>query len=208
MQKKVVIAIALIGTIILGGGLWWFGRSSGKTNLISPGVPTTSNEPTKAPSLKILKWEDPAGFIFEYPEGIKINNHPEGKVDYANLELTASNVEGKITVFASDSKYKTVEEWATKDKVSQLTGGGTEISLGGKKARKVVFSDTQRTMVGAIDDEILFTIDFTPESTGYWQKAFDQIVSSFKFWQPTPAESSAPASGGGGEIIEEEEIIE
>lgn len=208
MQKKVVIAIAAVVTIILGGGLWWISRSSEKANLISPGVPTASNEPSKAPSLKILKWEDPAGFIFEYHEGIEINNHPEDKVNYANLELTANNIEGKIVIMASDSKYKTVEEWATKDKMSQLTGGGTEITLGGKKARKLIFSDTQRTMVGVIDDGILFTVDFTPESTGYWQKTFGQIVSSFKFWQPTPAESSAPASGGGGEIIEEEEIIE
>lgn len=202
MQKKVVIIIAVIGTIVLGGGLWWFGRSSEKANLISPKVPPTDNEPSKAPSLKTLKWEDPAGFIFEYPEGVKINNHPEDKVNYANLEMTYPGKEGKIFVLAQDTALKRISDWEKTQTQSSA------VTLGGKEAKKISVN-AGITIIGTIDDGILFTIKEVQETDPtFWQKAFDQIISSFKFWQPTPAESSTPASGGGGEIIEEEEIIE
>lgn len=209
MKKKVAILLVVLGIILLG--IFGLRSLKSKSETVSPAGPLSQEtSPTSAPlESKTLTWKDQAGFIFNYPEGIKINDHPEDNTNYSHLDLTAAEKNGGILIMASDTGYKSAAEWGTKDRRnSQIGGGGTAINLGGKPGRKISFPDDKTTIVGTVDEGILFTIKLTPEESGYWEKTFDQIVSSFEFWQPTPAESSAPASDGGGDVIEEEEIIE
>jgi len=206
MQKKIIVIVAVVGTLVLGGGLWWLSKGSGKGTPVSPEVSQTSSEPAQS-SAEALTWEDPAGFTFEYPQGTKINNHPEDEVNYANLEMTYSANDGKILILAQDTTLKKISDWEkTQIKFSMD-------KLGGKEAKKISLN-TGETTIGTLDSAILFTIQVTPGTDSqFWQKAFDQIVTSFKFWQPTPAQSGSNSatsgtSGGSGDIIEEEEIIE
>ncbi len=191
MQKKLIIIFSIIGVLlVLAGGFWYLKMKSGGTEIVSPDSAKTPDQtgtlPTAAP--KSLVWNDPAGFTFQYDEVLKINNHPEDKVNYANLEITEPGKEGNIFVLASDSKYKDVNEWVQKD--AKIKGGNViEAVFGGKPAKKINLAAPNRIIVGAIDDKILFTVELdlttvtlVVQNADYlknWQKRFAQIVSFF-----------------------------
>lgn len=218
MQKKVLIVLAAVVLVIgVVGGLLWF-RSRQTTSEVSPTKEETSGITPTQTEVKLLTWNDPAGFTFQYDPKLKIDNHPEDQVNYANLEIKQPGKEGKITVMASDTKYTDLSNWVKKDKIFK-DGSFVNTTLGGKEAKKVLIANSKKVVVGTIDDEILFTIELDPtimstvepEENFYknWEKFFEEIVSSFKFVTPTVA----PASTGSGEstgsdVIEEEEIIE
>ena len=209
-KKTVLIAIGVIGIVaIVGGGFFLFrGRGESEiSKIVSPSEKTLEEEKPTTKQAKTLTWNDPAGFIFSYNSALKINNHPEDKVNYANLEITEQGEEGKILVLAKDSKYKTLADWVSKEyKGKQVL----ETTLGGKGARKIL-DETGKITVGALDENILFTLEMIPGNRDSWQKNFEQIVSSFEFWYPTPAQSNTQSSqggSGGGDVVEEEEIIE
>lgn len=199
-HQALLIILATVGIIILAGGIWWFARSKKEVSSpVIPGSPETF--PTTVKS-KLLTWNDPAGFTFQYSSELSINNHPEDQVNYANLEITASGKTGSILIMASDTKLKKIVDWEkTQTKSSAAT-------LGGKEAKEISLS-TGETAIGSIDSAILFTIKMTPGNDSvFWQKNYDKIISSFGFWYPTPAQSSSGGGGGSSDIIEEEEIIE
>jgi len=208
MKSKVLLIVVFVCLLLAGGGIYLFTSRSKTKETVSPASQEQIlPKPTASP--KLLTWNDPAGFTFQYDLGLEIDNHPEDEINYANLEITEPGQEGKILIMASDTKYKTVAEWAAK---------AVDTTLGGKPAKKVKFADSIKVVVGAIDDKILFTIEMGPttmttevKSEEYlltWQKRFDQIVSSFEFVYPTSVPSAGGNTSAGGEIIEEEEIIE
>lgn len=209
MQKKVLIILIVAVIIGVVGGFLWLRSRRTPPEVISPARQTSEMNPAQTEA-KLLTWNDQAGFAFQYPSGMKINKHDEDKENYAHLDLYLDGKDGVVKILASDTKYKTAEEWATKEKRnSQISGGGEEFTLSGKPARKIFFPDTQTTIIGTVDEEILFTIELVPDKEGFWQKTFDQIVSSFKFVAPTVAPVSAKnGESVGSDIIEEEEIIE
>ncbi len=218
MKSKVfIIIIVFVCLLLAGGGIYLFTSRNKTEETVSP----TSQEqelpqPTAAP--KLLTWNDPAGFTFQYDSELKIDNHPQDKVNYANLEITEAGKEGKILIMASDAKYKDVNEWVTKD--AKLKGSNAiDTTMGGKPAKKIKIADSVKVVVGVIDDKILFTIEMDPTSMtleikdkeyfSTWQKRFDQIISSYEFVYPTavPQKSSPSTSGSSeGDIIEEEVI--
>jgi len=223
MKSKVkIIILAILGAILVAGGLIFFlitgQKQKGTANPIvenengdTLNQPNPPTEPTAVPLTKSLIWKDEAGFTFQYGENIKINSNSEDQVNYSNLDLTISDVTGGIKILASDSKYKTLEDWVKKDPKA-IGGSAIDIPLGQNMAKKVIFEKTGRIIVGLIDQGILFTIELTPDPEGNFQKSFDQIVSSFTLVYPTPAAGSPstgkPSGAGSGDIIEEEEIVE
>lgn len=209
MQKKVVIFLAIGVILVLGGGLWWLGRQKTTTEVQTPAPVQGGETIPVAGKEKVLVWNDPAGFSFEYPNGVSIDNHPEDKVNYANLDLTVKGIDGKILVLVSDTNEKTIDNWVKKDKRSQLTGGSVPITLGGKPARKLTFADDGTILIAAIDEEVLFTLELSANKAEIVEKIFNQIISSFKFVYPTsvPAQSTG-GNQTSGDVIEEEEIVE
>lgn len=220
MKSKAFTAIVVFVCLLLaGGGIYLFASRSKTEETVSPASQERKSLfPTTAP--KLLTWDDPAGFTFQYDSELKIDNHPQDKVNYANLEITEAGKEGKILIMASDTKYKDVNEWVTKD--AKLKGSNAiDTTMGSKPAKKIKIADSVKVVVGAIDDKILFTIEMDPTSMtleaknekyfSTWQKRFDQIVSSYEFVYPTAAaQKSSPSTSGSseGDIVEEEEIIE
>lgn len=214
MKSKVLIII--VAVILVGGGFFFF-LSSGKKTVspLSESGPAEKNQiPTVAskPAVEALvEWKDPAGFTFKYAKELKINNHPEDKVNYANIDFTAEGKAGGIKILGEETKLTSLEQWLKNDK--RVKGGSViDSTLGDKVAKKVSVGGSGNIIIGALDTDMLLTIELTPDSTGYFKKAFDQIVSSFEFDSSNSTSgSSQPATGGssGGGIIEEaEEIIE
>ena len=173
MKNKIgLMAVVLFFTVFLS--------SCGKTE--DAAVPsTTPPSPTEATD-KIVEWKDPAGFVFEYPERLKIDNHPEDKVNYANLEITDPPEDGKILIMAADTKYTTLDSWVKTDK--ELKDGKIEdLLLSELKAKRITLS-SGRVVVGTIDQAILFTIDGDFSKSQKMADVFKGIIESFKMVIP------------------------
>lgn len=218
MQKKVLIILGAVVVISVVGGLVWFKSRQTTSEVISPAQQQTSEViPTQAEA-KLLTWNDPAGFTFQYDSKLKIDNHPEDQVNYANLEIKQLGKEGKIIVMAADTKYTDLNDWVKKDKIFK-DGSFVNTTLGAKEAKKVSIANSKRVVVGTINDAILFTIELdptitttvVPEESFYqnWEKSFEEIVSSFKFVTPTAAPvSKVSKESTGSDVVEEEETVE
>lgn len=213
MKSKVVFIV--LGILLIVGaviGILVIRKPNGE--VVSPSQPGEGQEqvvePTKAVP-EMLLWNDQAGFTFQYPKGLATNKHDEDNVNYAHIDLLPEGKIGGILILAPDSKYKTLDEWTKKDK--ELAGGNVlEVTLGGKPAKKVLSADGETITIGVIDSGILFKIQATAYSNSTIKGIFDQVVSTFKFVNPTPAASSGkPAASSGtseGDVIEEEEVVE
>lgn len=161
---------------------------------VAPTPPTTA--PTPTITVKDLTWNDEAGFTFTYPENVKITPDASDNNSYANLTTSDG-----VKIMAVDSKYKDIQTWAKNETV--LTEGTImEASISGKSAKKKVMVNGA-TIVGIIDDKILFTIQ-APEG----KSSFDQIVRTFTLVYPTAKPDSGSGGNGGSEVELEEETVE
>lgn len=197
MKKPVVIAIVigvLVGVIGGGGYLW---MKKGRVAV----PPTTQQEETQA---KLQDWKDPAGFMFQYPEGVVINKHDEDKENYAHVEMTNPMYPGRLIVWGKDTTALDVAAWVKTEKTFR-DGSIVDTTLGAKPAKKILITTPiKKIIVGTIFDDLLWFIEVEPGEGDYWQKTFDTISQSFKF-TPLPGESSA---GGGDTSIEEDVMVD
>lgn len=210
MDKKtwILIAIAVVLVVFVGGTAIYLFKPKSKTDFVSPKPKSTPTEVVTSES-EMLEWEDPAGFKFAYSKGIEINTHKEDKENYAHLELTASGKDGKIIIWVKDTTYKTINDWAKKEAVS---GQVFDSQLADKPAKKVTYSVPQKVVLATIDVDALVLIEMTPDPDGFWQTAFEEVISSFTF-TPLPGESKTTPSTnqknqGSGVIEEPEEVIQ
>jgi len=188
MTKNYIVIIVILA-VVTGGVVAWLATKSTPTlpaNLSANQMkaPATTGP---APAAKYLTWIDEAGFTFEYPEGITINNHPEDKLNYANLTLTLPSSE-TVSIIMSDSAYKSLDAWAGKK-------SAIDTSLGDKAAKKII-KDGQTTLA-CIDNDVLVTI------VG---KDISFVVDSWVFVYPTPTigKTVVPAvSNDSGNVLEE-----
>lgn len=204
MQKRVIAAAVgiLVGTLAAGGYIW-----IKKTRTPQSTSPATQQEVSK---IKLLDWKDPAGFTFQYPEGVTIDKHDEDKENYAHVEMTNATHQGRLIVWAKDTIAADVAAWVKTEKTFR-DASIVDTMLGGEPAKKIlIISPTKKVIVGTIFDEILWFIEVESGEGDYWQTTLDTIAGSFKF-TPLPGESSAGSGGTSVDedvMVDEEEVIE
>ncbi|MBI4058081.1 hypothetical protein HY405_02080 [Candidatus Microgenomates bacterium] len=148
-------------------------------------------------------YKDTAGFTFKYPTNIIVTDAtPEDDDSYYTLLNLANNGE-KMTVAMTDTEYKTVDDWLSKDsqapKSPTLIGA---ISLDGVAARQ--YTTGARLITVAVDKNVLYVFE-SPKDGSSWDKTHDLLTSTFKF------EKAQSASGGGSSsntVYEAEEVVE
>lgn len=175
-----------------------------------PNVSVTVTPTAEPKQVSYLTWEDPAGFTFQYHEGITINKHDENQNDYAQIEMTHADHPGKLTVWASDTKYADVTAWIKGEKT--FAGANTiDTSLGNQPAKKIMVStEPNRLVTGTIFDQILFSVDAELADREYWTLVHNKIVDSFAF-VPLEGEDvkvSQPAASTYEGTVDEEETLE
>jgi hypothetical protein len=205
MKKIWVIIFVIIGISLLGGGVYaWKLKRLDK--VISPRADGAITIPI--PILqKLLTWDDPAGFTFQYPEGIEINKHDEDQIHYAHVELTEKNNKGSIIVWAKDTVAADSASWVKKEK--NLAGGTIfDTTVGGMSGKKILIASPEKKIIsGVVDEGIVFYIEGNVDGSEYWTKAYDTIATSFTF----SSKKQADTISGGGEdtsAVDEEEVIE
>ena len=160
------------------------------------------------------RWEDPAGFAFEYPSEATIDAHLEDKVNYAKLEITKPGEKGRIMVICDDSQFLDIEDWMKKDDLVKA-GSSLETEIASMSAKRVALGEG-REVAGFIDwDQVIYTIDLQPEEeVDYWRKVYNHLLDSFELI-PLEGETQAQFKDwlegfdvSGVDIVEPVEIIQ
>lgn len=201
-MKKPIIIILLGGLIIglLGaGGYLYYSKRTPASDVF-----VTNPAPTAAP--KLVTWNDPAGFTFQYPEGLTVNKHDEDKVNYAHVELTDSSHPGGLIVWVKDLPKGVADTVSWGKKMATPSSAlSFDTTLGGQPAQKIMVSGTPKTVtVGVVWDGVLWYVEATLSDESYWQSVYDTVANSFAF-QPLP---TVPAAQGTADTVDEEEVLE
>ncbi|MBI3385854.1 hypothetical protein HY031_02085 [Candidatus Gottesmanbacteria bacterium] len=207
-MRKIVITVVIIGVVAgsIGGVLFFRSQSARSTISRSPA------EPTPMP-VKLLTWTDPAGFTFQYPEGLSVNKHDEDQENYAHVELTKAGQAGNIIVWAKDppllsggSTASDAAGWIKSDK-RYVLAASIDTTLGNQPAKKIVLTDQKKGLVGTIFDDTLWLVETDLASGDYWQKTADTIIGSFAF-KPVSSSPAGGDTGSGGGAVDEEEVVQ
>lgn len=206
MKKPIIIGSIVLGLLIISGVLFIFRSKWMPTKHQSDVLPTTTEI-----KKEMVKWEDPAGFSFQYPKEILVNKHDEDVENYAHVEFTSATHPGTIIVWAKDTVYETVASWIKNDK-TVASGTFIDTTLGGKEAKKIVLTGTtKKLIIGAIDDDILFTIEAEPIDESFWNEVYQGMIQTFTFspLEETTTESSAATDEDASSYdYDEEEVLE
>ncbi len=200
MKQKTLFLIILAVVIVAAGLLYFF--SAPRKQSGSPYSPEIIKE--AKPSETFIEYSDPTGFSFNYPDNLSIEKTEE--VDgntYADLQLFSKDVSGSLALRITDTKLKTIEDWAKE--IS--TNTPTEKKLGNLKALEIKTSD--RLMLGAIDQGVLFSIEVPLLEQDFWMKVYEIILSEFTFVATEVVNTAGGAgSGDDGVVFESEEVVE
>lgn len=207
-KTRIILLFASILVIISGAGGWYFwkiGRGSSEMSQLS------SREATTASSMKLITWDDQAGFILQYPQDLIVNKHDEDLDNYAHLEFSHKDRPGGLIVWAKDTNASDVTAWV---RTERAFGGASvlDTDLGDQPAKKILLaSEPKKIVVGTIYDELLFMVETTLGTGDYWTKTHDAIVGSFTF-KPVDFDSGQTSVSGndtsGEEVVDEEEVVE
>ncbi len=211
MLKKTIISFIIGGLIALLLGLYLARKNKGLSqklpSLYSEGDEVQEND------YRWKAWEDPAGFSFEYPDQVKIDNHPEDEDNYAYLNLSHPDHQGKITIICNDSEDKDIASWQkNNEKVKEASSLETKIaSVSGLK----LALGENKEMTAFIDwDEVLYTISFEAQDQGYWRPVYKHLLDSFALI-PLEGETQSQFQDwlqdfdtAGADIVEPVEVIQ
>lgn len=193
MEKVVLILTLAVGLVI---AIFVLNPSKQGASLVNP---LTLQTPKKIfPSDTFLEYRDPSGFSFSYPDNLSIAKNEASADEYADLLLSSKDVSGSLTLRIADSKLTSLEQWSKLN-----TGTSQEVKLGNLKALEIQTSD--RLLLGALDQGILFTIEVPKLEEEFWMKVYNKILTNFSFIVPEAAQGSTSSddiSFEGEEVVE------
>jgi hypothetical protein len=203
--RNPVVLIVAIGIVagIVGAGVYI--KETNKKKASEQPIQSQLSTSDLLPNL--LTWEDQAGFSFQYPEGLRVDRHDEDTQNYAHIEFTEPEHAGNVTIWAKDTTATSVDAWVST--VPEFAGANLiDTTLGGKPAKKILLPSPKRIIVGALDVDVIVTVEAL-STTPYWDDVADTMVGSFAFI-PLASESTDTAASQQyvGESYDEEEVLE
>lgn len=204
MNKKIIIFLSLALIVISVSGLF-FGRILKMKQSVTSPSPVT---PTPVP-VELETWKDQSEFEFKYPKNLSLNPHPEDTENYAHLELTSAVFPGSVILWAKDSKYATVNDYVSGNKIA----GSIESTLGDLSAVKIMDPEnSSKYSILTVRKGYLYQIEVDSRGDKNWTDIFNLIADSYKFNDTKalekPAAESVAAPAASDEIYTEEEVIE
>lgn len=200
-RKKLLIIGGGIGIILVLGLTVFFVIQKKKSTPISPIQTPGILKETE----NLLIYKDEAGFSFDYPEGLTIEDVTgDDETLYSSLEVSKGFSGEKMIIKVSDTAFSSTGAWL-KSKEASGAGSTREITLAGMKGVQIQFTNPRRLVTIVIDEGIMYFLESSLDEVGYWNKIHNNIISSF-----TLTETQAPAAQAGEEeiIYEGEEVIE
>jgi hypothetical protein len=202
----------VVGLLVLGSIIYlWKGRS-----ITSPAK--VSQSPKADTQAKLLTWNDPAGFTFDYPEGLTIDKHDEDQENYSHIEFTHPDHQGKVIVWAKDlplnSKGTPVvdsSEWV-EGEAEFANANILDTQLGNQPAKKILLAGPpEKLIIGTVYDDVLWFIEGIFTDKDFWANIHETINNGFTF-KPLAGEagfeSLSSESAASETVVDEEEVIE
>lgn len=190
----------IIGGIVSGGYIWGIKSQKGRPDI--PEEQPVVSTPTPA---QLLTWNDPNGFIFQYPEGLSINKHDEDNINYANIEFTHPDHPGKIIIWGKDIPANVIDvtSWVKADE--RFVGASIlDTEMGGQPAKKIITAGTSNILVvGAVYDNIVWSVEATIGEPEFWTSVLTSITNSFTFMT-----SKSEVVRTDNASVDEEEVVE
>lgn len=207
-MKNVIIAV--IGILI---ALSFFVLVKNSNTIQKSVSPISQNKAVPSPLLidnKLVTYSDPSGFTFQYPGGTSVKKKDLSNTQlYSSLELSSTGSAETITIKAEETNLGTIDNWFKGANKTSVFGEIKKIKLAGLDARQFEANNSMHTI--ALDQGVLFTIGTNAKKESELSKAYNAIVQSFKFVQPSPAvqNSTSSSSDNSSDVVDEgEEIIE
>jgi len=195
----------MILAAVIVTGVWIINPFKGKTALLNPINNLQKEAKEITPSETLLEYQDPSGFTFSYPDNLSIvKNDIEDESTYADIQLTAKDVNGSLSLKISDSKFTTIEEWLKLNKDASIQVP-KEVSLGTLKGREVKLND--RLLLGVLDKGIFFDIEIPRIEEKFWMKVYEKVLANFSFAAPETTSTQTGVSSD-DVVFESEEVVE
>lgn len=211
--RKIPVRLFLIlGIMILVGigGFYLYQQRKIPSNITSPLSEKPIAVKTKTGE-ELLSWQDPLGFYFSYPASVKVTSNEKDNEHYANLELTAKDYGGGVSVLVADASFPSLEKWLEALnlplKASILD---TEITAT-VSAKKIYNLKTDTTTTIFFYDDLAYTIATKEKSDSYWKDVQKSVVDTFILpspWEETLKQGMGESAEGDGEAVDEEETVE
>lgn len=206
MSKKFKIGLAILITLGIGAIAFW--QLKLVNHKAKPEAEINIKE-VVLPLAKTLTYEDWAGFKFDYPESLKIEEvEIDDKTVYSSLELTATNGE-KLNLRVADTEFKNIGEWQKEFEKKYLVTLVKDVLWEEMAARQLVYGAPKRLMTMTINNGVIYSLDSLKDEYEFWEKTQNLIVNSFMFTQ-TAENQAKPAvtPEANEEIVLLEETIE
>lgn len=209
MNKKYIVGAVIVLIIaVVGAILFAFTGRGGEEAIVSV-VEDSLKKPPLLPSSNEKQHEDESGFKFRYPDNFEIAVNKLDDKTYADLELTAQDASGSVTIKVTDTKIKSLDDWIEENEEEVGSATIKDIDFADVSAKEI--EDENKILLVSLDQGALFTIRTTiPQEKEFWKNSYQKIISTFEFYNPTKTSGSAGSSSAGSSdiIFEGEEIIE
>lgn len=203
--RRTLLLVVILGFILGSIGAVVYVKKTNKKGSTNPSITQQLN--TSSISQKLLTWEDPAGFKFQYPDGLTTDKHDEDIENYAHIEFTHPENPGNVIIWAKDTTAKNIEAWLT-SQPEFSSASVIDTTLGGEPAKKILLNSPKRIIVAALDNDVIVTVEALL-TTPFWSGVQDAIIANFAFTPPQDETSGGAASQDyAGESFNEEEILE
>jgi len=191
MDKKtyIWILVGVISAFLLAqiGVLIWKNISLSSINTKEPKFQPNNIHETYT----LLRWEDPAGIAFEYPDILVSNIHEEDQENYAHIEFTHDKYNGSIIIWASDaptssseSIIERIDDWAENQTMFDISSA-LESSMAGLVAKKYRIQDKNNSeIIATLYDDIIWYVEAHFIDDSFWRPIYGNIVDSLEFIEP------------------------
>ena len=206
MSKKFKIGLAILITLGIGAMAFW--QLKLVNHKVKPEAEINIKEAV-LPLAKTLTYEDWAGFKFDYPESLKIEEiEIDDKTIYSSLELTATYGE-KLNLRVADTEFKNIGEWQKEFEKKYLVTLVKDVLWEEMAARQLVYGAPKRLMTMTINNGVIYSLDSLKDEYEFWEKTQNLIVNSFMFTQTAENQAKPAVTPEANEdIVLLEETIE
>lgn len=149
------------------------------------------------------------GINFSYPANFSVDKFFD-KASVAGWILTTKEATGSLTVKIQEpANAYTLKEWLPTYKEATRAASIVGLTIAGEKGSQYIFATPSAKVTATFHQGFLYLFEGASDKGGIFDKAYDNLLSSFAFL-PEPT-SSGSAGGGGSEgnvEYEGEEVVE
>jgi len=210
MSKGIKVLIFTATVLIIGGWAGWMLWPRKSSSFVEKEI---SIKQTDIPQTKNVVHEDWAGFAFEYPDSLKLEEvEIDDKTVYSSLELTS--VDGqKLTLKIADAWFKSLDEWKEDFETKNVALSLREAYWVDMPAFQLMYGAPKKLLTVTVEDGVLYKLESPTDNGAFWDEAHQLILNSFEFDESvmvkeTEEEQTSEEETEGDIILLEEQIIE